>query len=363
MSSAQKELFDLVNLPSKFWLRFIDTLSEMLLIINDKGYIVACNKPFADVFNKHPKDFINLHYKDFIKIDFFLNLKIEDLLPFYEEKIWDRWYYITVKKEDFDELSYIIFFFKDITCYKKTKENIFQREIYTSIGTLASGIAHEINNPLTGIIGFVQMLKMLDESEERQVILGKILDCAGRCKKIVENLLIYARQKAHCKSLVTINDIIEKSLDLMSYNLKKSKIEVKVQYENVPLLMIDSQQILYTIISILLNAQDSIVASNRDKGYIFIKTHFDTNNKKVQITITDNGCGISEDITNRIFDPLFTTKQNNNSIGLGLSTAYVIIKEHNGNIFVTSEENVGTTFVIELPLSYNLSGEVGCYQY
>lgn len=346
----KKHLVEIIERGQKFWLTVFDNLPELVLIVDDKGFIVRCNIPFSNLFGKHPRELIGKKAEDVIDLKIIKNLSFDNLPSYYEESFNGRYYYITLTKIVFEGKNNIILFFKDITEYQRMKEHLYQKDKYTSIGTLASGIAHEINNPLTGIIGFTQMLKMVNNCKDYIDTLNKILECADRCKKVVESLLIYARQKSSSKSLESINNIVERTIDLVIYNLRKNNINIKTELENVPLMLLDGQQIQQVIINMILNAQDAILSAKREKGEIVIKTSFDEIKKKIFIKIIDNGIGIKKDILPKIFDPFFTTKSFGESMGLGLSISYGIIKQHNGNIIVESKENVGTTFVIELPM-------------
>lgn len=350
MSQNKKNLIKIIERGQKFWLTVFDNLPELVFIIDQHGFVVRCNIPFAKLFNKHPRDLIGIKATDIMNFKFIKNLDFNNLPDFIEEYFMDKIYYITIRKIFFEGQDNFLFFFKDITEYKKIKEHLFQKDKYTSIGTLASGIAHEINNPLTGIIGFTQMLKMMPGCQNYNETLDKILECADRCKKIVESLLIYSRQRPSSKSLELINNIIERTIDLVSYNLKKNKIRIVKELENVPVILLDSQQIQQVLINIILNAQEAINRAKREEGEIVIKTSFIESQKKIIIKIIDNGTGIPKDILPKIFDPFFTTKTFGEAMGLGLSIAYGIVKEHNGNIIVESKENFGTTFVIELPI-------------
>lgn len=348
--NKDKNLIKIIERGQKFWYTVFDNLPELVLIIDEQGFIVRCNITLASFFNMHPRELVDKKASDILDFKFIKNFDPKNLPAFIEEEYNGKFYYITVSNINFEDNLYFLLFFKDITDYKRIRDNLYQRDKYTSIGTLASGIAHEINNPLTGIIGFTQMLKMVSNCKDYTETLNKILECADRCKKIVESLLIYSRQRPSTKSLELINNIIERTIDLVNYNLKKNNITIIKELENVPVILLDSQQIQQVLINIILNAQDAILKAKRDKGTIVIKTSFVENQRKIYVKITDNGIGISKDILPKIFDPFFTTKPFGEVMGLGLSIAYGIVKEHNGNISVESKENVGTTFVIELPL-------------
>jgi signal transduction histidine kinase len=185
-------------------------------------------------------------------------------------------------------------------------------------------------------------------NEEIQGGLKKILESAERCKKVVENLLTFSRQKMPSKSLESINDLIDRTIDLRIYWLRKNNIEIVKEYGELPTLLVDSQQLQLAILNVLLNAEQAL-GSNIDNGMIRFSTRHDKENHKVIIKISDNGPGIPQDIISKIFDPFFTTKPVGTGTGLGLSISHGIIAEHEGNIRVESSEGRGATFFIELP--------------
>lgn len=350
MRRDEKKLRQIIERGQRFWLSVFDNIPEFAFIVNQKGEIIRCNKPFSSLFNKHPRDLIGKKIDELIPFSCLKNIDVENLCQYVEEDYNGKTFGVNCAVFKFEGEPHIVFFVRDITELKKMREHIFQKDKYTSIGTLASGIAHEINNPLAGIIGFTQMLRMMSGTKENTEILDKILECADRCKRIVESLLIYARQKPSTKSLESVNDVVDRTIDLVSYNLKRNNILIEKELKNIPLIMIDGQQIQQALINIILNAQEAIINAKRSKGIISIKTDFDEKTKKIIIKISDNGRGIPRDIIQKIFDPFFTTKPFGEAMGLGLSIVLGIVKEHNGSINVDTKENIGTTFVIELPV-------------
>jgi len=350
MKKEENRLREIIERGQKFWFTVFDSVPELAFVIDEHENIVKCNKPFANLFEKHPRDLENKKISELLSLTMFQKIDIDNLPQYFDEELNGRSYAITSAMFEFEGKKNIVFFMRDVTEVKKMREHLIQKDRYTSIGTLSSGIAHEINNPLTGIIGFAQMLKMVDGCKQSTELIDKILECADRCKKIVESLLIYARQKPSTKSLESINDLIERTIDLVGYNLKKNNICVEKELSNIPVAFIDGQQLQQAIINMIINAQDAIISAKRDKGVIRIKTEFEEKGKMIFINISDNGKGISKEIIGKIFDPFFKSKPFGEAMGLGLSIAYGIVKGHNGDILVETKEGVGTTFVIKLPL-------------
>lgn len=228
------------------------------------------------------------------------------------------------------------------------QKELVQAEKLAAIGELASGVAHELNNPLTVVIGLVQI--MLEEgglTKEKKDDLEVVREQAERCRKIILNLLQFARKHETQKSLVQIEDVVEKTLELVEYDLRSFGIEILRNYEkSLPLVEVDLYQMQQVFLNIINNAHHSLKDVEKPKFVIGLKK-FGT---KIQIQFSDNGCGIPDNIVKKIFDPFFTTKEVKKGTGLGLSISYGIIKEHGGDIKVESKEGEGTTFYIELPI-------------
>jgi two-component system NtrC family sensor kinase len=221
-------------------------------------------------------------------------------------------------------------------------------EKLASIGRLAAGIAHEINNPLTSVLTFSSLLLRRTEKEEQKEKLDIIVKETTRCREIVRDLLNFARHGEPKKEKCSINQVIESALSLTKNQLKVSEMRIAVQKElgELPLLQLDPNQMLEVIVNIIINALDAMA----EGGELGIKTGLTEDAKAVEIKISDTGYGISKENLEKVFDPFFTTKEVGKGTGLGLAVTYGIIDGHNGTIDVESEVGKGTTFVIRLPL-------------
>jgi C4-dicarboxylate-specific signal transduction histidine kinase len=238
---------------------------------------------------------------------------------------------------------------KNITEVRRLKDQLYYSDKLASIGLMVSGVAHEINNPLTGTIAYTELLAMKTTDEGVRAELQKILDSAERCKKIVDNLMTFSRQKTPSKSLESVNDIIDRAVDLQCYALRSSGIEIVREYDPQPTVFVDAQQIQQVVLNLLVNAQQALEGARRERGRIRLATKSDRSARRVIITISDNGPGIPEKIASKIFDPFFTTKPVGVGSGLGLSIAHGIIAEHGGTIRFENLESGGAAFTIELP--------------
>jgi len=217
-----------------------------------------------------------------------------------------------------------------------------------SAGEMSSGIAHEINNPLTSVIGYSQLLLERDIPEDIGEDVRIIADGAQRVADIVKRLLTFARQYEPVKSSNDINQIIEVTLELRGYELKTGNIEVITRLDpELPWVICDAGQLQQVFMNITINAEIEMRKAH-DKGRLVIKT--ERIDDSIRISFTDDGPGITKEDLSRIFDPFFTTREVGDGTGLGLSISHGIITDHGGQIYAESESGKGTTFFVELPI-------------
>ncbi|MBN1445233.1 MAG: response regulator [Candidatus Omnitrophica bacterium] len=238
---------------------------------------------------------------------------------------------------------------RDITEQKKLLQQLIQAEKMAAIGELLSGVAHEINNPLTAVIGFSELLlKTGDIDEKLRHDIQQIYDSSIRVHKITEGLLRFARKDNLVKKAVNVNSLIEEILKIREYQLRVNNIAVKkICRQDLPLISGDPIQLEQVFLNIINNAEYFMADENR-KGILTISTSVEDNYVKVQFA--DTGPGIPENKITRVFDPFFTTKPQGKGTGLGLSVSYGIIKEHGGNIHVENGMKGGAVFTVILPL-------------
>ncbi len=233
------------------------------------------------------------------------------------------------------------------------REQELQRELYlssrlASIGELAAGVAHQLNNPLTGVLGFSQRLLRKSTDQETNQDLKRIYTEAERAAKVVQNLLTFARRRQTQKQYSDINEILESALELRAYELTTSNIEVVTDLApKLPEVMLDFYQIQEVFLNIILNAEQAMTDANSG-GKLTIKT--EERKAYIRTTFTDNGPGIPAENLEKVFDPFFSTKGEKGGTGLGLSVCHGIISEHGGRIYAKSKPGKGATFFVELPL-------------
>jgi PAS domain S-box-containing protein len=245
----------------------------------------------------------------------------------------------------------------DITELKELEQELLTSSKLASVGELAAGIAHEINNPLTGVMGFAQLLvEKKDTPREISKDLESIYQESKRAVRIVQNLLRFARQYKPEKKYVDINELIESTLELQSYELKINNIKVEKNFgTGIPLIIGDYNQLQQVILNIVVNAQQAITETKL-RGRIIITTFAE--NGHVKISIADSGPGITSETMSKIFDPFFTTKQVGKGSGLGLSVCHGFVTEHGGKLYAESIPGKGATFFIELPIMLKNTGVV-----
>lgn len=231
---------------------------------------------------------------------------------------------------------------------EETQMKLFQSEKMSSLGKLAAGIAHEINNPLGGIMIFADsILEDIEDNDTHREDLKRIASEAKRCKNIVKGLLEFSRQTDNTMIPQNINELLEQGMFLLENQAIFHNIDVVKEYDqDLPLVKCDSARLKQVFINITQNAIDSMDA----KGTFTIKTRYNREKKRAEIEFSDTGCGIPEEIRQKIFDPFFSTKEVGKGTGLGLSMSYGIIKDHGGTISTKSKEGEGATFIIELPI-------------
>lgn len=242
-----------------------------------------------------------------------------------------------------------VVYIRDITDQRMLMQSLIQSDKLSSIGELVSGVAHELNNPLTSIMGFSELLLTDNINEGSKKKAETIHESSQRCKRIVDNLLSFSRSHKPEKTYQDINSLIAGILDLKAYRLDVEDIETRLDLEEtIPMIMADGHQLQQVFLNLLNNAEHALQEKG-GQGTITIRTGY--RNNKLFITFTDSGSGIPERIIPRIFDPFFTTKEVGKGTGLGLSISYGIIKEHGGDIQVVSKQGAGTSFLIELPVA------------
>ncbi|OQY35426.1 MAG: hypothetical protein B6I38_01560 [Anaerolineaceae bacterium 4572_5.1] len=260
-----------------------------------------------------------------------------------------------------DELQYLAISFNRMSAALKRRdeqlkafatEKIMESERLALVGQLSANIAHELNNPLQGIVTFSHLL--LEDNPcnnpSHAFSLEKIVGQANRCRDIIRGLLDFSRQRKPDKAFTNVNEVLHECVALVEHQALFHNIEVIKHFpDDLPLAVIDAAQIERVFINMIVNAAEAMEGS----GYLNISTRHAKRRDLIEIAFSDTGPGISQENLDKIFDPFFTTKDVGHGTGLGLAISYGVITGHGGSISVDSEEGRGTTFIVELPITAN----------
>jgi signal transduction histidine kinase len=240
---------------------------------------------------------------------------------------------------------------------KESQEELVQAEKLTSLGQLAASIAHEVNNPLSGVLVYTQLLtkKINSDKFTKETVLdylSKMEPELTRSTRLIRNLLDFARQSPPALREVDINEVVSRASDLAAHSAELQNIEViKELNPSLPKPEADFDQLQQVCTNLILNA----IQAMPQGGRLTLRTATDSDDQ-LRIEVQDTGCGISAENIKKLFTPFFTTKEKGKGVGLGLAVAYGIIQRHQGKIEVRSKEGEGTTFTIHLPLHHEEKG-------
>lgn len=242
--------------------------------------------------------------------------------------------------------------YRDITGQRLIQSKLLQTEKMAALGQLVSGIAHELNNPLTSIQGYAQLLLSRRSTSQRSGDALRISQEAERAARIVKNLLLFSREAKPERRAVQINEVIDRTISLRAYELKVQNIAMEIDLDpGLPQTLADAAQLQQVVLNLIVNAEQAIVAGRGDEarnGRISIRTRRLAGDR-LGMEVSDDGPGIAPEIVARVFDPFFTTKPPGVGTGLGLSIVYGIVQEHGGEVRVESEPGSGATLAVELP--------------
>jgi PAS domain S-box-containing protein len=342
------------------WRTTFDSITDMVCILDKDSRIMRVNRAFAKMLKKEPQELLGkvcyemIHKTDCPRHDCPHQKTLQTGKPAMAEYFEPTWgFYVEESTSPvFNENGDVkgsVCVIRDINERRRMQEQLMLTDRLASIGELASGVAHELNNPLTSVIGFSQLLmegKIPDNIKED---LSLINSEALRAASVVKNLLTFARKHAPSKQLCQMHNIIEDVLKLRAYEQKVSNIEVIKKFaSDLPEIMVDYFQIQQAFLNLIINAEFFMTEAHH-RGTLTIS--IERVDHAVRISFTDDGAGIPRENLKRIFDPFFTTKEVGKGTGLGLSICHGIITEHGGKIYAESEVGKGATFIIELPIN------------
>jgi PAS domain S-box-containing protein len=363
------------------------TMSDGIAVLDSAGYLLISNRALEEIFEMSQAELLQDRFLEFRKSWQIRMLEGENL-PLHRNPIYlalneqkrssdcrlkmsraEKEKYLSVNAaplyDEREQLIGAIVALRDITAAVQNERarEILQQQMQqtaklASLGELAAGVAHEINNPMTGIINYAQMLyDCAPKSDEKQFLLEGILRESDRVTKIVHNLLTFARQQPQEYNWFSVAEMMESALHLMGHRLRQDGIKLLCEISpDLPPLKCRSQQIQQVFINLVSNAQyalnEKYSGSHENKLLKITASSLLRNGRcLIRMEFYDTGIGIAPEIMPKIFDPFFTTKERSEGTGLGLSISYGIIKEHHGDILVESETGVCSNFIIELPVN------------
>jgi signal transduction histidine kinase/ActR/RegA family two-component response regulator len=306
-------LFDLIPVP--------------VAIVNDAGSVVFANPAFTDLFQ---------------------GISNIQSIPHHELELPGKGTY-ELNLVPLNDKGLKIAYASEMTTEVQLRRQMLHMEKMAAIGRLVSGVAHELNNPLAGILGYAQLVSRseLDPSTRRMVEV--ILAQAERAGKIVQNFLGMAAKTEPKRVPFNLNEAVRSVIQLREFQQSVENIVVTTEFaDDLPFAWGDPHQVEQVILNLIVNAEDAIKEAQRRPGSIDVKTYMD--NGRIHMTVTDNGSGIHARDMARIFDPFFTTKERNRGTGLGLSICAEIVKDHGGELYAWSTHGSGSTFTLELAI-------------
>jgi len=348
-----------LKLAAEEWRETFDSITDAISIHDRDFRILRANKAFADIFLKKPSQIIGRYCYELHKGDKpisgcphkqTLATKQPVVAEFYESNLGKYLHEST--SPIFDEQGEVVgtvHITRDVTEQKQQNERLMMADRLASIGELAAGTAHELNNPLTSVIGFSQLLMEKDIPDDAREDVELIYNEAQRAANVTKSLLTFGRKHAPVKQPNQINNIIEDVLKLRAYEHKVNSIEIERRLApDLPEIMADYFQMQQVFLNIIINAEYFMTEAH-NRGALTITTK--EQNSTVKISIADDGPGISRENLSRIFNPFFTTKEAGKGTGLGLSICHGVVSEHGGQIYARSQPGKGATIIVELPIN------------
>jgi PAS domain S-box-containing protein len=251
------------------------------------------------------------------------------------------------------KLAGVIICVRDITTEKKFEQQLVQSERLAAMGAMIGGVAHELNNPLTSILGIGELLQDSQTTDTAQKQIAILQQQAKRAAEIVRNLTYFSTPPTPGKTRVNIGDVVERTINIHAYSLRKNNITVDfVRETGMPFVQGDPHQLMQVFLNLILNAEQAIREA-RDRGTLRIR--MGNNGGSVWVSFLDDGPGIQQEILPNIFDPFYTTKRPGRGTGLGLSICKSVMKEHNGAIEAANSPGGGAAFTVTLPAATGLS--------
>jgi len=359
-AARNAQLFASLARAKAQWERTFDSISDPILISDPQFRIVRLNRAAAACFDVPIQEAVGRVCHELVKGSEGpcpWHDALRRGLPVSSDRYLahlDRWFSFSAfpfENGEGDRVG-VVHVLRDITEERKLRQQMAQAPKLAAIGELVAGVAHELNNPLTGIVGFAHLLLQKGPEAAIREDLDKIASEARRAARIVRNLSAFGRD-ASCsrllRRLVDINDLIRKTLELRSYQLNVSGIDVVLELaRELPRTAADPDELQQVFLNMINNAEQAMAGRRRRKSLIIRTARGQSGGIRIQVR--DSGTGMSEKIIDRIFDPFFTTKEAGRGTGLGLSLCYGIVRAHGGSIGAANHPEGGAVFTVDLPV-------------
>ncbi len=248
---------------------------------------------------------------------------------------------------------------------KVAHQKLLQSDRLASLGQLSASVAHEINNPVSGVLNLAMLMQRImkedgvpkERVEEFRKYLSQVVTETARVGRIVQDLLAFSRRSKPFRAKIDFNSMIKSTLNLLDHKLKLSGVTIELDLQkDLPTVHCDGSQMQQVVINLIMNGAEA--SQGKSNGKVIVKTADNVAKDQIVFTVSDNGDGIPEDHLSKIFNPFFTTKGEGKGVGLGLAVVFGIIEAHKGDIDVKSDLNVGTTFVVTLPFDETVKQEL-----
>ncbi|QPA33308.1 GAF domain-containing protein [Anoxybacillus caldiproteolyticus] len=352
-------LYNEVLTSKKEWEETFRAVSEMILVVDLQGNILRYNDAAKEFFQFDLQKNARENVHQLLSMDINESPIIENLQtkkPVHrqihiQQRVCELHSYPVFNESQ--NMYAAIIYINDITEKCRIEAQLLQSGKLAAIGEMAAGIAHELNNPLTAILGNAQLLlRSVPKDDRSYKLLSDIHSCGKRCKTIIQNLLTFSRQDEYMFEDCSVNEAVEQVLGLIGDQIKKQNIMIQKKLDDsIEFIEGNVQQIGQIILNLLINAKDALEDTNIPNKVITIETRSILENEKhwVLLSVKDNGKGISPQHLQEIFNPFFTTKRPGKGTGLGLSVSLGIAEAHGGTIEVMSELGKGSQFILKLP--------------
>lgn len=337
------------------WEGTFNSLSDLIFIRDNRFRILRYNQALANAFTLQGEDAVG---QECYRLIFNRSTPCLQCRAFKEKCEWDakekrnngedriwRHRLFPLRNEE-GKITGAIHVLRDMTEEEHLRQQLYHADKMTALGQMISGVAHEVNNPLTGILGFLDIVKDQGLSEPQSELVDKIQYEAQRAAAVMRSLLTFARDYRPCREGVDLEKILRECIDIKAHDFQMKNIKVIKEFASVPETTADPNQLRQVFMNLITNAEQAIM-EHKGGGSILVGASY--NKGFLEVHISDDGPGISDEKKNKIFEPFFTTKEPGKGTGLGLAISHSILAEHNGTIEVTDSVLGGAAFLIKIP--------------